>query len=107
IEPNVLYSLILKATTINIGAMLASGMEDASGANNIKVKSTNPLWKTPEYGLTAPLLIFVAVLAIAPVAGIHPKKGVTILATPWTNKYLLVCWRFPVIPYATNADNSD
>src|SRR5699024_25441 len=48
ILPNVLYSLILNATTIRIGAILASGIWDANGANNNKVNKTNTLWKIPE-----------------------------------------------------------
>src|SRR5699024_3437772 len=85
IEPNDLYSLILKATTIKIGAILANGTCEANGANNKSVSNTNTLWNIPENGLIAPLFIFVAVLAIAPVAGIPPKKGVTILAKPCPN----------------------
>src|SRR5690625_987513 len=77
-----LYSLMLNATTIRIGAILASGMWDAKGANKSKVNNTKTLWNTPEKGLTAPLLIFVAVLAMAPVAGMPPKNGVMIFAKP-------------------------
>src|SRR5690625_1114248 len=66
---NDLYSLILNATTIKIGAILASGTCDAYGANNNNVNRTKRLWKIPENGLTPPALIFVAVLAIAPVPG--------------------------------------
>src|SRR5699024_6164248 len=77
-----LYSLILKATTIKIGAILANGICDAYGANSNKVKRTKALWKIPEKGLTAPLLMFVAVRAIAPVAGIPPNSGVKKFANP-------------------------
>ena len=45
---------------------------------------------TPDKGETAPLLILVAVLAIAPVAGIPPKRGVMILAIPCPISSLLL-----------------
>ena len=37
----------------------------------------------PVTGLFPPLLMLAMVLARAPVAGIPPKSGVTILAIPW------------------------
>src|SRR5699024_439318 len=77
-----LYSLMLNATTIKIGAMLANGILDAYGANNNKIANTKTLCKIPENGLTAPALILVAVRAMAPVAGIPPNIGVTMLASP-------------------------
>src|SRR5690625_3819699 len=82
IEAKDLYSLILKATTIKIGAIAANGTCDAYGAKINSVSKTKTLWKIPENGLTAPLLMLVAVRAIAPVSGIPPKKGVTIFANP-------------------------
>src|SRR5699024_7480702 len=102
-----LISLILSATTIKIGAILASGMCEAYGANKSNVNKTNTLLKTPEQRLTAPLLIFVAVRAIAPAAGIPPNKGVMILAKPCPNNALFDRCCFPVIPSATTADSKD
>lgn len=64
------------------GAKLASGICTANGASNNSVIKTKIPWITPDNGDTAPDLIFVAVRAMAPVAGIPPKNGVTILATP-------------------------
>ena len=51
----------------------------------IKMLDTNKLCMTPDTGLTAPEPIFVAVRAIAPVAGIPPNNGVMIFAIPWPN----------------------
>ncbi|MNP47212.1 hypothetical protein D3C76_1412550 [compost metagenome] len=51
--------------------------------------------------------ILVAVRAMAPVAGMPPNRGVTILAMPWpTSSRLLLC-RLPDMPSATTADKSD
>src|SRR5699024_7385405 len=63
--------------------------------------------KTPDQGLTAPLLMFVAVRAIAPVAGIPPNKGVMILAKPCPNNSLFDRCCFPVMPSATTAESKD
>src|SRR5581483_3853299 len=54
-----------------------------------------------------PFLTFVAVRAIAPVAGMPPKSGEAILATPWATNSKLDLWRPPIMPSATTADNSD
>src|SRR5690625_2225787 len=43
IDANDLYSLILKATTIKMGAIVASGICDAYGANKSNVSNTNTL----------------------------------------------------------------
>src|SRR5699024_11396687 len=68
---------------------------------------TKTLRKTPDQGLTAPLLMFVAVRAIAPVAGIPPNKGVMILAKPCPNNSLFDRCCFPVMPSATTAESKD
>jgi len=47
------------------------------------------------------------VRAIAPVAGIPPKKGTTILAAPWAINSVLELCLCPVTPSATVADNKD
>ena len=61
----------------------------------------------PETGLRAPALTFVAVRAIAPVAGIPPNMGDTQLAIPWATSSILDLWLPPIIPSATTAHNSD
>src|SRR5699024_6934883 len=87
--------------------MLANGIWEANGANNNKVASTNILWKTPENGLTAPLFILVALRAIARVAGIPPKRGVTIFAIPCPISSRSELCLLPVIPSETTADSRD
>src|SRR4051794_18491923 len=69
---NTFRSLIFHATTIKMGAILASGIYEAFGAKNSNTNKTTIPWIMPEKGETAPFLIFVAVLANAPVAGIPP-----------------------------------
>src|SRR5690625_2884845 len=79
----------------------------ANGANNNNVNKTNTLCVIAEIWLTAPALIFVAVLAIAPVAGIPPRRGVITLAIPCPTNSLLELCLLPVIPSETTADNND
>ena len=54
-----------------------------------------------------PFLIFVAVLAIAPVAGIPPKIGDAMLATPWATSSIFESCFEPIIPSATTAESND
>ena len=51
--------------------------------------------------------MFVAVLAIAPVAGIPPKSGLKIFATPWAISSMFELCLLPIIPSATAALKSD
>src|SRR3990172_7541887 len=64
-------------------------------------------WIIPATGVLPPVLILVAVLAIAPVAGIPPKKIEPIFAIPCPTSSQLDLWRVPAIPSATTADKSD
>ncbi len=62
---------------------------------------------TPDNGEAAPFLILVAVLAMAPVAGIPPNSEVAILAIPWpTSSLLLLCLVLAILS-ATTADSKD
>ena len=58
----------------------------------------------PAIGVRPPLLIFVIVRAIAPVAGIPPKRGEARLATPWAISSVFESWWSPITPSATVAD---
>ena len=49
--------------------------------------------------------MLVAVRAMAPVAGIPPKSGEAILATPCATSSTLELWRSPVMPSATTAES--
>ncbi|MNG16707.1 hypothetical protein D3C84_1006450 [compost metagenome] len=73
----------------------------------MSTKKTTIPCMMPESGDVAPFLILVAVRAIAPVAGIPPKRGVTMFAMPCPISSRLLLWRVPVIPSATTADSKD
>src|SRR5438874_2663569 len=55
--------------------MAAMGRYETKGAKTKMAPRENKEWKTLERGDLAPNRIFVAVLAMAPVAAIPPKKG--------------------------------
>ena len=61
----------------------------------------------PASGVRPPVRMFVAVRAIAPVAGMPPKIGEAIFATPWATSSMFDLWRVPIIPSATTADSND
>lgn len=58
-------------------------------------------------GRPAPLFTLVAARAIAPVAGMPPNRGATILATPWATSSMFERWRPPIMPWATTAESRD
>ncbi len=51
--------------------------------------------------------MLVAVRAIAPVAGMPPNSGETMLATPWATSSMFDRCRPPIMPSATTAESSD
>ena len=61
----------------------------------------------PATGVLPPLLMLVIVRAIAPVAGIPPKKGTTTFATPCAMSSVLELCLSPITPSATMADSRD
>ena len=54
---NSFLSLIFQATNIKIGAIAASGIIDAYGANTIKISKTTTPCTTPEIGLAPPFYV--------------------------------------------------
>ena len=60
---------------------------------------------TPAIGVRPPLLMFVIVRAIAPVAGIPPKKGTTTFATPCAISSVFELCLSPITPSATIAES--
>ena len=64
-------------------------------------------WTIAAIGERAPERMFVAVRAIAPVAGMPPKNGVTTLAMPSASSSASGSWRVPAMPSAITADSSD
>ena len=61
-------------------------------------------WTIPATGVRAPLLMLVAVRAIAPVAGMPPKSGDAMFAIPCATSSMLERCRPPIIPSATTAE---
>ena len=61
----------------------------------------------PATGVFAPERTLVAVLAIAPVAGMPPKSGVTMLAMPCATSSMFDRWRLPIMPSDTTAESKD
>ena len=61
----------------------------------------------PAIGVRPPFFTFVAVRAIAPVAGMPPNSGDTMFATPCATSSMFERWRPPIMPSATTADSSD
>ena len=74
--------LILYDTTTSTPARQAMGIYCASGMRNRKMSNSTTAWTMPATGVRPPLLILVIVRAMAPVAGIPPKRGEAILASP-------------------------
>ena len=104
---NVLQPLMLYDTTTSTPARQAIGIYCAKGMRNSKISSKTPAWIIPATGVRPPLLILVMVRAMAPVAGIPPKIGATILAMPSAINSVLELWWSLIIPSATVAERSD
>ena len=79
----------------------------ASGAANRSTSSSVSACTIPATGVRAPERMFVAVRAIAPVAGRPPSSGTTMLAMPCAVSSMLGSWRSPAMRSATVADMSD
>ena len=95
------------ATTTRIAASVASGISAANRPKN-SVMSNNVIACTmPATGVRPPFFTFVAVRAIAPVAGIPPKIGDAMFAMPCATSSMLERWRPPIMPSATTAESSD
>src|SRR3989338_7458771 len=77
------------------------------GAKAKRMRSKVKEWMIPARGVLAPVLILVAVLAIAPVAGIPPNNTAPIFAIPCAISSQFDLCLFPVIPSATTADRRD
>ena len=86
---------------------VARGMNFASGAAATMMINSVSACVIPAIGVRAPLRIFVAVRAMAPVAGMPPKSGLTMLAMPCAISSWLESWRSSVMPSATTAESSD
>ncbi len=78
-----------------------------SGASTSTASSTVSAWTIAAIGERAPERMLVAVRAIAPVAGMPPRNGVTTLAMPSASSSASGSWRVPAMPSAITADSSD
>ena len=74
-------------------ASTASGTLAASGAASSTISSSVAEYTMPATGLVAPARTLVTVRAMVPVAGMPPKKGTTMLATPCAINSWLGSWR--------------
>ena len=72
-------------------------------ARAINLSASSFTQQHPATGVRPPLLMFVIVLAIAPVAGIPPKIGVTIFATPSAINSVFELWFFRASPSAADS----
>ena len=101
------HSLILYETITSIAARVAIGIRLAMLPREIIISNNVSECTIPATGVLPPFLILVAVLAIAPVAGIPPNNGAITLAAPCAiSSMLLLCFP-PIIPSDTTADNND
>ena len=100
-------SLMFQETMMRIAAMTAIGTFTIHAAKRNMKRATMMPWMMPEKGVFAPDLMLVAVRAIAPVAGMPPKRTEPRLAVPWAISSVLDLWVRPVIPSATTALSSD
>ena len=95
------------ATMVKMPASVAMGMSAAHCPTNSAINSSTTACTMPATGVRPPLLILVAVRAIAPVAGNPPKSGETTLATPCATSSMFERCLPPIIPSATTALSSD
>ncbi len=102
-----LASDMFHATSSSSAASAAIGRRPISGASTMTATSTVSAWTIAATGDRPPDRKFVAVRAMAPVAGMPPKNGVTTLPTPSAISSASGSCRVPAIPSAITADSSD
>ncbi len=74
---------------MRMAASAQSGMRATSRPAKRRTQTRTKAWTTPATGVRPPLLMLVAVRAMAPVTGMPPKSGETTLATPWATSSML------------------
>ena len=95
------------ATTTRIAASVAIGINAAHRPAASVITSSVSACTMPATGVRPPFLTFVAVRAMAPVAGMPPKIGDAMFATPCATSSMFERWRPPIMPSATTAESSD
>ncbi len=99
---------MFQLTNSRMPASAASGTLAASGAAASTTTSSVAECTMPATGLVAPERTLVTVRAMVPVAGMPPKAGATMLATPCAISSWLGSWRGASIRLsATRAHSSD
>ena len=88
-------------------AKVAMGISPAHRPKNKAMSNSVTEWVMPATGVRPPFLTFVAVRAIAPVAGIPPNSGDAMFATPCATSSMLERCRPPIMPSDTTAERSD
>ena len=102
-----LQSAIFAATTRRTAASVVIGIRAASGISTRRMIVSVIQCAIPAIGVRPPLRTLAAVLAIAPVAGIPPKKPEKIFPRPCPISSALDLWVSPIIPSDTTADSRD
>ena len=90
-----------------MAASVAIGMRPAQRPKNSMIKSRVTACTIPATGVRPPFFTFVAVRAMAPVAGMPPKMGEARFAIPWATSSMLERCRPPIMPSETTAERSD
>ena len=101
------HSHMWYATTTRIAASVAIGISPAQRPAPRVITSNVSACVIPATGVRPPFFTFVAVRAIAPVAGIPPNSGATRFAAPWATSSMFDRWRPPIMPSETTAESSD
>ena len=73
---------MLYATMKRMAAIVGIGISAAYGIRIISTRTSTIACTIPATGVLPPFLMLAAVLAIAPVAGIPPKRAEPMLPTP-------------------------
>ena len=100
-------SAMLAATTKSTAASVVIGISAASGINTRRIMVKVMQWVIPAIGVRPPFRTLAAVLAMAPVAGIPPKRPEKIFPSPCPTNSALDLWVSPIIPSETTADSKD
>ena len=90
-----------------MAASVANGISPAHLPKKTVMSRSTTACVIPATGVRPPFFTLVAVRAMAPVAGIPPNNGVTMLATPCATSSMLDRCLDPIMPSATTADSSD
>ena len=92
-------------TTTKTPAKQAIGINLARGIKKRKMSNNTTAWMIPAIGVLPPLFMLVMVRAMAPVAGIPPKRGEAMLAKPCATNSVLESWWSAITPSATVAES--